>query len=237
MNRFLISLLFVLALPLTLAQDVDLPILTPSEEARIQEESIPLRAPDPGVEPNDVPAPTFFGESINLAGDSLTYVIDRSGSMEKWVSLEEGPRLEVAKKEVARSLEGLDSKLKFNLIVFDCTIGVWSSAPQRATQGAKEDAISWLMKWRPGGGTGTAGAVVTALEGGVSTIVLLTDGQPNCPQVGPRGRGSEKWHRDKIRAANTGIPIHVFGVAIDDGWRDFCMGVASDSEGTFYEVR
>ncbi len=169
---------------------------------------------------SDVPAPTFYGEEIRAG--SIVYVVDRSGSMWEW------DRAEDAKRELITSITALNSSIRFNILVFDCTVANFADKPLRASAESKSAAVKWInTNFRMGGGTGSAPGVVSALAQVPDAVILLTDGAPNCPQDD---------HRRLIRAANTGIPIHVFGIHATGSYRAWCQGVAADSGGTFYEV-
>ena len=77
-------------------------------------------------------------------------------------------------------------------------------------------------------------AAATALalaEKSNMTVVLLTDGAPNCGANGASG------HRRMISSANTqGASINVFGIAASGSYRAFCQGVAGDSGGSYFDV-
>ena len=63
------------------------------------------------------------------------------------------------------------------------------------------------------------------------SVVLLTDGSPNCGASGMTG------HRSMIANANTqGATVNVFGIAATGRYRGFCQGVASDSGGSYFDV-
>jgi Mg-chelatase subunit ChlD len=63
------------------------------------------------------------------------------------------------------------------------------------------------------------------------SVVLLTDGAPNC------GASDIDGHRRMIRAHNTqGATINVFGIAASGTYRSFCQNVATDSGGSYFDV-
>lgn len=182
-----------------------------------------------GGPPSDVPAPTFYGEVIDVRG-SIVYVLDRSGSMmnSDGQSL---PRIVRARREVARSVAELDSRIRFNVLAFDDRIDWLWPELREATADAKVEAAAWLegVSFRGATNTGAAGA---AAVGQANTVVLLTDGRPTDPTPDPAE------HRAQIRRFNTDAAVvHVFGLGVDDQARSFCQGVASDSGGNYADVQ
>ena len=136
------------------------------------------------------------------------------------------------REEFARSVTALSKNMRFNVIVFDCNVVQWSAALVPATTDAKESAVAWVTGQQTRGATGTAAAVVEALQDpAVESVILLTDGLPTCP--------TSEWedHREMIRRNNTRhVPIHCFGM----GWAairgPFLNAVAADSGGTCVEI-
>jgi hypothetical protein len=192
----------------------------------------------------------FFGEELSVEADSICYVIDISGSMCELIDGHWAPdpnggaggliwtgrtRLEAAKEELRRSINGLTANFTFNVVAYDCGMQVWARTFQRAEDFAKADACLWIDHLQLGGATGTGPAVGLALglEPRNRTIVLLTDGAPNCG-VPPN---TPDTHRELIRSLNVQrATVHVFGIAAMGPMRDFCIGVASDSGGAYHDV-
>lgn len=204
----------------------------PTEPDRIKSGSVALDGPTFAELPN----PTFCGEKIQLVGDTIVYVIDRSSSMFIHPSGDgTTSRFEAAKKEASASISRLSSRLKFNIIFFDCSIMQLWENPRGATTENKQDAITWIQKMLVGGGTGTAAGVIQALAQNPAIVLLLTDGQPTCGQ--PTRKQSTEWHSDKIKHANLGARIDVFGIQASGEWRNFCVRIASDSSGTYFDVQ
>ena len=173
----------------------------------------------------DIPNPYFMGEEVSLDGNSVVYVLDVSSSMI-------GERLEWAKEEVIRSVEGLSRDLSFNVLVYDCVVDTWRPGLQPATPENKEAFAAWLSTIKVRGATGTGPAVVSALGFRENlTIILLTDGDPNCEI-------ERDEHRLMIRRQNEqGARIHVFAIFAINYYRMFCQDVAADSGGMFYDIR
>ncbi|MBX3468142.1 MAG: VWA domain-containing protein [Planctomycetes bacterium] len=217
--------------------DLDLPIEGPVYPPPAP---TPTSIPDDRDDPRDEPPPVIFGEEIVSENDTIFYVIDISGSMsigrEAYTTLEgatsTGTRMERAKTELLRSILGLSRSFSFNIVAYDCGTRLWSQEMKRATDGNKASASAWVGALQPTGATGTGPACALALgDKRNMAVVLLTDGAPNCGASGVEG------HRAMIRDANTqGATITVFGIAASGTYRQFCVNVAGDSGGSYYDV-
>jgi len=242
MRISLLSLLILIP-SIAMAQDgMDLPVKPVKYGDKVNSQPIPEPDPDDdgGEDPRDTPPPVFYGEEIDSENDTIYYVIDISCSMGwdfQFYSSDDGtillgPRLSRAKAEVIKSVSGLSDNFKFNIIAYDCGIRSWSSALQEATDPNKQSATAWTLALNPTGATGTGPATASALaDKENNTIVLLTDGAPNCGADGTSG------HRSIIQNANTqGAVIDVFGISASGDYRTFCQGVASDSGGSYHDI-
>jgi hypothetical protein len=201
----------------------------------------PVDENDPTPDPTDeTDPPTLYGEEIETEEDTIFYVLDVSCSM-GWDSQSyttadgrraRGPRIDRAKSELTRSIMGLSENFKFNVIAYDCSTRQWSRGMKEADDSNKQDAIRWIGRLSPTGATGTGPACALALGDKENmSVVLLTDGAPNCGASGLDG------HRRVIRNANTqGAVINVFGIAASGSYRSFCRGVASDAGGSYFDV-
>lgn len=206
---------------------------------------MPIGGPLEGYEdPPDIPSeddpPKLYDEEIPTKTESIIYVLDISGSM-GWDSMPytgldgqqtSGPRIDRAKVELIRSIQALSSEFEFNVFAFDCDIRRWSAGKQRAEPGPKASAIAWVGALQPTGATGTGPAVAAALQDKDNfTVVLLSDGAPNCGANGTSG------HLSMIQAANTqGASIHTFGIACYGEFERFMRDIASTSGGRYYAV-
>lgn len=248
----LLALLFALATPAaaqttggpgptaptrpTTPTDLDLPVDRPAA---------PAPPVDP-VDPRDKPPPIIYGEEIPSESDTIFYVIDVSCSMDwdhaSYVGLDGdlkvGPRIDRARCELTRSILGLPSNFSFNIVAFECGRALWSSGMREASAANKAAAAAWVAALRPLGGTGTGPATAVALaEKANLSVVLLTDGAPNCGAGDPWGWDVMDAHRDMIRDANTQrATITVFGIAASGEYRAFCNEVAADSGGSYFDV-
>lgn len=221
---------------------LDLPVTEPIFGSNPNAPPPPVQAEDDFAEdPKDEPPPTIYGEEIDGKTQTIVYVIDVSGSMDwdiqPYADLEGrvtmGTRMERAKGELMRSISGLPRTFKFNCLAYDCGTFPWRSALQQADEANKAAAISWCRGLQPNGATGTGPATALALgmDRTNGSVVLLTDGIPNCGADGPDG------HRAMIRTSNAQrAKITVFGIAANGGYRAFCQAVASDSGGSYFDV-
>lgn len=243
------ALLLLLLANMALGQsELDLPVLPPDDPRRV-EQSHQAEPPQPPQTPEPVAPPVFFGEVIDTS-ESIVYVLDYSQSMsaphvrtDYRTTLN---RWQVTQREATRSISGLSESIKFDVVVFGtnggCGVSLWKKSMVVATPSAKAEAIAWIHKFTDviflGGATPTGPAVLVALQLGPDTIVLLTDGYPSQCGVNP---GTVPWisHRRLIAEHNSEpVPIHTFGIGISISYaREFCMGVASDSGGTFVEIQ
>jgi len=133
----------------------------------------------------------FFG--LRPVTDRVTFVIDRSGSMNLPFTgnpLEGGvrSRYQEAAEQMQKFLEGLGERTRFNVVVFSDGADAWRANLAQASPASLKEATSWLLRRRPEGGTqlrhGVERAVRLRLDGSVDlehletdTIIVLCDGQ------------------------------------------------------------
>ncbi len=216
----------------THGREIDLPIGGPI--SGFEEE-------DP-VEPTEDDGPTLYDEDIPVESDSIIYVIDVSGSMgwdvTTYTGLDGNPtsgnRLDRAKVELIRSIQGLPENFTFNIVAYDCDMRRWAPGRQQANMAAKASAINWVNGLRPGGATGTGPAVALGLqERDNLTIALLSDGDPNCPY----DYNSIPNHLQCILSANQqGAVVHCFGIRAYGEFEQFLRDVASRTGGVYYPI-
>lgn len=237
---FLLTILFTTTIH---AQGMDLPVPPVKFGNSIGENS---QSPEPepddddGKDPRDTPPPVIYGEEIDTENDTIIYVIDRSCSMAWDIqvlvsedgSLTFGNRMERAKAELTRSIMALSDNFKFNILSYSCGVNQFSNQLVEATDPNKQAARTWICGLQPGGATGTGPATSGALSlKDNKTVILLTDGAPNC------GAPSMSGHRIMIVNNNTqGATINVFGISASGSYRAFCQGVAADSGGSYFDI-
>lgn len=148
---------------------------------------------------------SFYG--VQTKSERIVFVLDRSGSMKEKAGESSRPRgpvtgqgkdeapvqgetkLEVAKNQLARSVDALAPGVVFNVVFYGTDVQVWKPPPQLlpARPAEKEAAKKWFGGLTPEGSTNLFGALRKALEyaatdgkggGGADTIFLLSDGAP-----------------------------------------------------------
>lgn len=254
--------ILVLLLGLLLFQvddGLDLPIPPPVYQPAAQgptQTPPPLPAPtypDPVEEPRDVPLSTFYGEEIVSGSQTVTFVIDISGSMlepsEPWVTedgVSGGSKIERAKYELSRCIKSLPESFKFNIFWYRCEFDRWQESLVPANDENKAAACNWVanLVCIVNMGTNTSGVMDWAIRSYPNTpdklIVLLTDGNPNCgteyrrfPLANPEDPNLQRQH---IKEVNFSFApparINVFGIAASGSFADFCRGVAEDASGS-----
>lgn len=126
----------------------------------------------------------FFG--LRPQTDRVTFVIDRSGSMET-----PGPsgesRYHEALEQLAGFVEALGPQARFRVILFDSSVHIWKEKLQPATPAMLAAAKSWVGGQRPAGGTNLKPAIerlMKAVSGESAeverleedTVIVLCDG-------------------------------------------------------------
>lgn len=242
--KYVLIILLALA-ALLFSTELDLPILPPDDPRREEYKPAEIPLPPPEIE-EPVPPPVFFGE-VMPESESIVYVLDFSQSMsavqERVNYNTTKNRWQVVQREATRSISALAESIRFGVVVFGtakgaCGVTMWRNQLSKDKAGALAFIQSFTGVSYNGGATPTAPAVLMALTLEPQTIILLTDGQPS--QCGI-GIGQPAWltHRKRIQADNNKpVPIQVFGIGLPTDYaRQFCRGVASDSTGTFVEIR
>ena len=179
----------------------------------------------------------LFGHRITIPSRQVVYVIDRSGSMAPgsggcFGSPMTGSRFDRAVDNVIQSISTLHEEARFNVITFACDIHSWSMETQLATEPNRLALESWLLGELPYGGTGTGMAVAHALEEReVLTVLLITDGQPNCGATGTAGHLAQILDANDQEAA-----IYTFGIEASGIFQQFLLDIASRTGGVYYPV-
>lgn len=154
----------------------------------------------------------FYG--LKVRSDKIMYIIDISGSMQAEKKAKattgrdtpgkkpdprpdahaerfSGPKIEIAKLELKRSLQALPKTSSFNIIAFNHQVQQWKEKMVDASDANKEQAYAWIRDMTPSGSTFIDGALQIAFKmagmgaydkayPGVAldTIILLSDGAP-----------------------------------------------------------
>jgi hypothetical protein len=194
----------------------------------------------------------FFG--IPIAGSSVAYVIDTSGSMEALdpggmaVSSDVGTqigmallgglvgdtikmrKIDTAKSELHHCLSSMPAHTAFNLRAFNDDEIPFYKTPVPTTAENVGYARGFVDGLEPRGGTVIIDALENALKSGTDTVVLLSDGQPNDSEE----PGAIK---ELVAAehAKTGVVVHVVGLGMDQD-DDLLRSIAASTGGA-YAVR
>ena len=162
----------------------------------------------------------------------VTFIIDVSGSMEtptrgRYVGEEGEMRITVAKRELLRSLAGLDKRSLFNVIAFDDRVRAWRDEISEYTPDNLEDAKEYVAAFKAGGATNLYGALQLAFrDPDVDTIFVLSDGEPTVQPTDPGAIRSE------VRSWNRHRDVTIHCVAVGGNLR-ILEWLADDTGGTY----
>ena len=111
---------------------------------------------------------SFFG--LEARGAKFVFVVDRSGSMT-------GAKLDAAKAELIRAVQGLRRAMKFYVIFFHRTHEPMPAKELvRATEAAKRKHLAWVRQISAAGDTDPTSAMMLALSLKPDVVWLLSDG-------------------------------------------------------------
>ncbi|MBX3182476.1 MAG: VWA domain-containing protein [Polyangiaceae bacterium] len=165
---------------------------------------------------------------------NLAIVIDRSGSMR-------GKRLTNALAAARTAIEGLRTGDVVSVITYDVDAKTLV-APVAIDEASRSRALAALRQVTPGGNTCiscaldaaeqalTSGSSMTAGEGRVNRVLLLTDGEPTRGVLDVGG-----FERQSERLRDRGIPISTIGVDVEYNER-ILAAIARASNGRHYFV-
>ena len=174
---------------------------------------------------------SFFG--IKIESTRVIFILDVSGSMAeptrgKYVGQQGAPRIDVARRELARCLDSLDTKSLFNMIVFSDGVEAWQAAISEKNEETLDDAKAFVQRIHAGGSTNLHGSLALAFEDpDVDTIFVLSDGEPTSGRVvDPGAIRSEvaDWNEHR------GVVIHCIAVG---GSLSILEWLAADTGGTY----
>ncbi len=172
------------------------------------------------------PRATVTYHGLPVVSRRLAFCLDVSGSMMAEVG--GYPRLEVAKRELARVLSALDAQAQANLVFFHDSPKAWqpSLVPVRPNLARALEAIKAVQV---GGGTNVFDSLELAFKDrNVDSIYLLSDGMPNLGKfVQPDDILKE------IRAMNRTRRITIHAVSF--GPNPFMKRLAAENGGEYVE--
>lgn len=190
-----------------------------------------LRAEDRERRLRQVTRVSFFG--VRITSDRVAFVIDVSGSMleslrGRYTHDAGEVRIEVARRELVRAIEGLGPETLFNVIPFSGGVTPWSDRVVAADEAGRARALEFVDRLGAGGGTNLFGALREAFaDPEVDTIVVLSDGEPSVGDVVDTHAIRERvrrWNEDR------GIEIHCVAVG---GSLQILQWLAEDHGGTY----
>jgi hypothetical protein len=193
------------------------------------------------------PYSRYFG--LELRSARVLFVFDRSGSMSWSVGHKAGDdndafgkesKMEVAQRELTAAVQGLDERTSFNIVGFSSNFEPFQRRPVRATRENREKAVKWIAKLTPDGQTNLAGSLLLAFDNTrpstgaaddaiADTIVVLTDGAPNC---GPIAYENDTLAELKRLNPDGMVTIHAIFLGVD-GDEKFMKSLAADHGGKF----
>ena len=193
----------------------------------------------------------FYG--LRFRSHALVYLIDISGSMNEKVNAvattgfggEEETKLDRAKRELIRSLQGLPSGMKINIIAYSNGLRPYHPRMVKLDDITRRGIIAWVKTLRAHGKTNIYDAVeMVLLEARgrrgrpskamiVDTVMLLTDGQPTAGKV----QASDLICSEVARLnEQTRIVIHTVGIGPDHDAR-LLKRLSAESQGVYVRAR
>lgn len=173
----------------------------------------------------------FFG--IRIISHRVIFIIDVSGSMDEGLlndyrGKSAKNRMEVAKTELAKCIQGLDPGALFNIYPFSSDVEKWvDGSLAAANEKNRADAVAFVEKLGPFGGTNLYGSLKAAFQDpDVDTIFLMSDGEPSVGDV-----IEPVMIRDHVKAWNEHRKIQINTIAVG-GQFQILEWLAEDSGGT-----
>lgn len=143
------------------------------------------------------------------------------------------PKIEVARRELVRVLDGIPSGTQFNIIPFESSFTPWRPALVQMDDDVRLQAIEFVKQLNPRGMTNVFDTLASALEDPeVNTIYFLSDGAPTMGKITePQGI------LDQIRELNAErkVKIHTIGFHLDPGAASLMRRLAEENHGDFVE--
>jgi hypothetical protein len=143
------------------------------------------------------------------------------------------PKIEVARRELVRVLDGIPSGTQFNIIPFESSFTPWRPALVQMDDDVRLQSIEFVKQLNPRGMTNVFDTLASALEDPeVNTIYFLSDGAPTMGKITePQGI------LDRIRELNSErkVKIHTIGFHLDPGAASLMRRLAEENHGDFVE--
>ena len=171
---------------------------------------------------------TFYG--LQIVSERVCFIMDVSGSMEEQSGGQ--TRIAAAKDQLLSALERYPDQALFNVIFFASDAFAWSDELVKMGKKAREEALEYVTRQKPGGGTAVFDALELAFDDRrIDTIYLLTDGDPSAGRITDPGR-----IREEVRRWNETRHVEIHGIAVGKE-SPLLRNLADDSGGEYRMVR
>lgn len=197
------------------------------EEARASEEERRLK---------QITNVKFFG--IRIISHRVIFIIDVSGSMNeemrvRYVGEGGSTRIEVAKRELTRCIDGLNASALFNIITFSNGVDSWlQDGITGSDDKSRDDAREYVSRLGAGGATNLYDSIRMAFDDpDVDTIFILSDGEPTAGEQLDIG-----VIRDHVAAWNEHRKVVINTIGIGGSF-EVLEWLAEDSGGTHAKFR
>jgi hypothetical protein len=215
----------------------------------------------------------FYG--IEIKSNRVMFIIDTSGSMKEAKQAPaappakpkgpvtgegkpppepegkfSGPKIEIAKQELARAVKKLPKEAFFDIIAFNHGVFQWQPKMVQATEKMKEEAFAWIRDMEPKGSTYIDGALQMAFKMagmgatdkayagvGVDTIMLLSDGAPTDNQFPESKNMDPDVILGHVREWNSQSRVIINCIGIDNVVQgiEFMKKLAAQNGGTYVD--
>ena len=206
-------------------------LVSPSELTRLEADEEARRLGDVSKA-----ATKFFG--IRIESTRVVFIVDVSGSMNEMTKplgggVEDISRIDVAKHELERAIDALDTGTLFNIIAFSGAVTHWIDGSIGETDSvSRDEAKQFVARLGALGGTNLYGALQAAFDDAdVDTIYLLSDGEPSVGDVIDAATIRDHVH---LWNENRGVTIHCVSIGAD---LQVLEWIAADSGGSYLECR
>jgi Ca-activated chloride channel family protein len=155
-------------------------------------------------------APRFEAKAHDEIGQTYTFVMDTSGSMN-------GEKIEQARETLAYCLAKLEPQDHFNVVRFSTTVEQLFDSPQKATGEAKARGVAFARSLEAAGGTAIEPALKAALSQATPDeqphqIIFVTDGIPTVGATEPdrilADAKSQIGSRDRLFTFGVGFDVN-----------------------------
>ena len=169
-----------------------------------------LRAANALTQESYTPSGAVSYHGISTPSRSILFVIDVSGSMENQViekeRFEDGEypsfaRMDIVKTELARTIEGLEPYVKFNILSFATDMEPWKKKLVKANVLNKSSAMDWCLSLEALGGASNSDLASV----GLTSSANMSAGKTNT-------FGSLMW---ALNVAGNGLRDKEYDVAVD----------------------